>query len=80
MNLDVRYGEKPKVAFHGYCCRCELPTECSPVGTGQVPIGPEGKIEEVKNIVLCVDCLELMKDSPRVFWHEGWPNLSRKKK
>jgi len=78
MNLDVQYSEKPKVVPHGYCCRCELPTENSPVGTGQVPTGPEGKIEVVKNIVLCLDCLFLMQDSPRLFWHEGWPNLKKK--
>jgi hypothetical protein len=49
-----------------------MPTENSPIGAGRVPVGPDGALEDVKNIVLCVLCLDLMQENPQVFWHSGW--------
>lgn len=80
MPYDVTYGDKPEIALHDTCCRCQLPCECSPIGTGKVPVGPDGKLETIRNIVLCVDCLVLKDEIPKQFWYEGWPNQKKRKK
>ncbi len=80
MSFEVNYPAKPEIAIHSTCCRCEKPCENSPVGTGRVPTGTDGTLEDIKNIVLCIDCVELMNETPKQFWYEGWPNQRRKKK
>ena len=67
--LDIDSDKKPPP--HSFCCRCQMPTENSPVGTGRVP-GPNGTVEEVRNIVICLMCLELLKSDPAEFWSNGW--------
>lgn len=79
MSFDVNYNKNPDVIAHDTCCRCELPCECAPIGTGRVPTGPGGSLETIKNIVLCIDCLSLMHQLPKKFWYEGWPQQRRKK-
>jgi len=79
MNFGVDYNDSPKIVKHGICCRCERPSENSPIGTGRVPTGPGGALESIKNIVLCLDCVALMAEIPKKFWHEGWPNQNKKK-
>lgn len=80
MSFDVNYPAKPAIVRHDTCCRCQKPCENSPIGTGRVPTGPDGALENIKNIVLCIDCLELREELPKQFWYEGWPNQKRKKK
>ncbi len=73
----LSFGDSPNLARHSFCCRCQVPTENSPIGCGQVPVGPDGAIEEVRNIVLCVECARLMSVSPNQFWNTGWPNQKK---
>lgn len=80
MGFDVSYGKKPQIIAHDTCCRCQKQCEMAAVGTGRVPTGPDGTLETIKNIVLCLDCRELMVEIPKQFWYEGWPNQRRKKK
>ncbi len=80
MGFDITYSKKPHVVHHDTCCRCQRHCENAPVGTGQVPAGPNGALESIKNIVICLDCRELMEEAPKKFWYDGWPNQQRKAK
>lgn len=80
MTFDVTYTKKPEIVHHDTCCRCQLPCENAPIGTGCVPTGANGALEKIRNIVLCLECLELMDEYPKKFWYEGWPNQHREKK
>ncbi len=68
-----------KTARHSFCCRCEMPTENSPIAHGWVPTGQSGKLEEVKNVVLCVDCRTQMETDANLFWNSDWPYNKNKK-
>lgn len=78
MSFEVNYSKNPATIAHDLCCRCEKPCENAPIGTGRVPTGPDGTLENIRNIVLCVDCVELMNELPKKFWYEGWPNQRKK--
>lgn len=80
MGFEVKYHDKPEIATQDVCCRCQCRCEMAPVGTGVVPTGTDGALENIKNIVLCIDCVEMMYEFPKKFWYEGWPNQRRKKK
>ncbi len=80
MSFEVSYNLDPEIVKHAMCCRCEEPCENAPVGTGRVPLGPNGTLENIRNIVLCLMCVELMNEEPKKFWYEGWPHQRRKKK
>lgn len=79
MDFGITYDDEPEYATHYTCCRCGLPTEYSPVGSGDVPTGPDGALEHIRNIVLCLDCLRLLREDASRFWYSGWRSQRRKK-
>lgn len=56
---------------HGTCRRCQMPTEVSEVGVGKIPIDQD-HTQEVKDLVLCLNCLELSIKDSQTFWRWGW--------
>lgn len=71
MKYCLNFPANSNVVDHSYCCRCDRPTESSPVGTGTIPT-KDGKEEVVKNLVVCLQCLELLHENSQLFWDTGW--------
>jgi hypothetical protein len=53
------------------CRRCARIAEQPTVLKGRVPNG-KGKMVKCREVLLCLDCIELMVVSPREFWGNGW--------
>jgi hypothetical protein len=75
---SVEFPDQPTIVKHSSCCRCQQPTENSPLGTGSLPTGPKQAPEPVKNVIVCLDCLEMMVLDPKKFWYAGWPGQKKK--
>lgn len=71
-NFHLSFPHTSEIIYHSICTRCLAISEYNKVGNGCIPVGKDRTETIVNDVIICVDCMELLRAGDIAFWTTGW--------